>query len=438
MVETMRLYSGESFFTSARKSCPGERMSYSVASFRKKLLFASLYFSEGAPIGFLWWALPTRLKSTGFESDQITGLTAILVLPWAFKFLWAPAVDALQSRRWTLRHWIVSCQILMGLTLLPLFWLDLRTDFELIQWTLLAHAAFAATQDVSIDALCISLTKPEERGEYNGWMQAGMLAGRSLLGGGTLILFSRFGNDFVIGALLAATLWSMILLFLIPEVRDVPVPADKSSIRESFRTMTRSLHSAFSHRTMWLGVLFALTGGAAFEALGAIQGPLLKEMGYSEEQVGWLFAVPYVLSMAGGSVIGGYLADRFGHRNFVQFSLVLFVIGTASAGYLLTQGELDPDRLAICICAEGFAIGLFIAGSYALFMDLTDPHLAGTQFSAFMGATNGCEAWSAKVVGILAVSQGYSIALWCLCGVSLLSLPVLWAVTGEENRKTGS
>ena len=31
----------------------------------RRLLFAALYFSEGAPIGFIWWALPTRLASGG-------------------------------------------------------------------------------------------------------------------------------------------------------------------------------------------------------------------------------------------------------------------------------------------------------------------------------------------------------------------------------------
>jgi MFS family permease len=412
------------------------RQAFDVKSFRKKLLFTALYFSEGAPIGFLWWALPTRLSTAGVPISEITGLSAILVLPWALKFLWAPAVDALRSERWTLRHWIVSSQLLMGLTLLPLFWLDLQADFELLKWILLAHACCAATQDVSIDALCISITRPEERGKYNGWMQAGMLAGRSLLGGGALILFSRFGNAFVVAALLAATLCSLILLFLIPEVRGLRLPQERTSAGESFRAMARSLRAAFSRRTMWLGVLFALTGGAAFEALGAIQGPLLRELGYSEEQVGWLIAVPYVILMACGSVAGGYLSDRFGHRRFVGCSLLLMAGGVATAGFLLHAPRPDPDALAVCVAACGFAIGLFVASSYAMFMDLTDPRLAGTQFSTFMGATNGCEAWSAKLAGSLLESPGRGPALWIMCGVSLLSLPLLWGLASERTQQT--
>ncbi len=151
---------------------------------RRKFLFACLYFSEGAPIGFIWLALPTRMRAAGIAIDQITWLTALVVIPWTFKFVWAPLVDILRTSRWTLRHWIMSAQLVMGCTLLPLAWLDLRADFEAVVGLLLLHAVAAATQDVAIDALCISVTRPDERGQYNGWMQTGMLLGRASLGGG--------------------------------------------------------------------------------------------------------------------------------------------------------------------------------------------------------------------------------------------------------------
>jgi len=92
---------------------------------RRRVLFASLYFSEGAPIGFLWWAL---------------------------KFLGAPAIDILRSPRWPLRAWIASCQTVMGLCLLATLLVDWRADFTAIAALLLLHAAFAASQDVAVDA----------------------------------------------------------------------------------------------------------------------------------------------------------------------------------------------------------------------------------------------------------------------------------------------
>ncbi len=186
-------------------------MNFFETTLRRRILFGCLYLSEGAPIGFLWLAMPTRLRITGVPIEQITWLTAILVLPWTFKFAWAPLVDLLRSRWWTLRHWIVASQTIMGLTLAPLIWLDPVNQFQTMTWILLAHALSAATQDVAIDALCISATAPGERGQYNGWMQAGMLLGRSMMGGGALVLAAYVGDAAIVGLLMMLTTFSMVL-----------------------------------------------------------------------------------------------------------------------------------------------------------------------------------------------------------------------------------
>jgi dipeptide/tripeptide permease len=72
-----------------------------------------------------------------------------------------------------------------------------------------------------------------------------------------------------------------------------------------------------------------------------------------------------------------------------------------------------------------FAIGLFTAASYAWLMDGTDPKLAATQFSAYMGATNGCEIWAVLVVGRLVPWTGYAVAFAAMAVVSLLAIPLV-------------
>ena len=59
-------------------------------------LLGCLYFSQGLPFGFFTQALPVLLRKQGFSLGQI-GLSSLLVVPWALKFLWAPAVD-----RWSI------------------------------------------------------------------------------------------------------------------------------------------------------------------------------------------------------------------------------------------------------------------------------------------------------------------------------------------------
>jgi hypothetical protein len=88
-----------------------------------------------------------------------------------------------------------------------------------------------------------------------------------------------------------------------------------------------------------------------------------------------------------------------------------------------------PGTVLAVLAGLYVGIGLLTTASYALFMNLTDPRLGATQFSAFMGATNLCEAWAALAVGRLVVAWGYPAAFALLGLVSLGALPLLGAIT---------
>ena len=411
---------------------------------RRRILFAALYLSEGAPIGFIWWCLPALLKSSGVPVAEITALTALLVLPWSFKFLWAPAVDVLRNDRWAFRHWIVAAQLLMALTLSPLLVLDSTSDMQWIAPLLFAHACAAATQDVAIDALAIRTASREERGRLNGWMQAGMLLGRALLGGGALLLVERIGFDAVVLLMFAILLSSLLLLLGSREPAHTRPP---TGIHEQAQGFLSALKRIATRRATWLGLLFAATAGAAFEGAGAVAQPFLLDCGITKQEVGRIYLLPVPALLICGALLGGRLADRLGRRPVVIGAQLLVVgcvallagfdaAGTAPFGLLLFIGGV-PAAVALLL-GMYFGIGLFTAASYALLMDLTEPRLGGTQFSAFMGATNACEAWAGFAAGRLAAAKslpllgispgpwkGYPLAFLALAGVSLIALGVL-------------
>lgn len=390
----------------------------------RRIFFGLLYFSEGAPIGYLWWALPTRLKLAGVSITEITALTSLLVLPWTFKFLWAPLVDALQTPRWNLRHWIITAQLSMGATLLPLMWLDLPADFALVQGLLLAHAVAAATQDVAIDALCIAQTSPAERGKVNGWMQSGMLVGRSIFGGGALVLVAHFSPQAVIGLLVAATTCTSVVVALARP--QPPESTTSASLQPASRKVAATLGHAVRKPVFLAAVAFALLGGTAFEALGAVQGPLLVDFGFTEASVGWVLAGPNVAMMILGALAGGWLADRAGHRAASGTGLALTIASVGLVGVAVGTSNSVPAAFLVSLLATAaFSTGVFVAATYALFMDLTAGQAAGTQFSALMGATNGCEAFSARAVGRAIPTLGYGWALLAMCAVSLLAAALL-------------
>jgi MFS family permease len=384
---------------------------------RHRLLFAALYLAEGAPIGFLWWALPTRLRAAGMPVDRVAMLTAALALPWAFKFLWAPLVDALRGPGRGLRAWVVGAQCAMIVTLAPLAVLGAGLGFRWLVVCLIAHAVSAATQDVAVDALCIATTPPAERGAVNGWMQAGMLVGRAAFGGGALVVATRLGDRAVV-TLLIAVLAAVLVLVVIA------VPAGAAAAAARPGALGAALRDVARRPVAWAGLLFAGVAGAGYEAVGAVAGPYLVDRGLDEAQVGAFFGGPAIVCMIAGALAGGAAADRLGHRPTVAASQALSALAVLGVAAVDVAGG-GAGGTVVALAALYLAIGLFTASSYALLMDLTEPRLAATQFSAYMGATNGCEAWAGLAVGRLVPSFGYPAAFAALAAVSFVALPLV-------------
>ncbi len=397
-------------------------------------LFTLLYLSEGAPIGFIWWALPTILRTAGVDVPKITALTAMLVLPWVFKFLWAPLVDAMRTPRWGFRAWIISAQLAMGVTLLPLIWLDPIGHFQSWSVLLLLHAVFAATQDVAIDAMAINLVPEHQRGSLNGCMQAGMLVGRSTFGGGALLVAAAGGIPWVIVALVVCIWITLVFVIFVRE------PPETACIRHRLADFRQHLQAALRRRATWLGLAFALLAAAGFEATGQLAGPFLVDRGVSEKTIGLFFGLAVVAATLVGGLIGGTLSDRWGRIRAVAIFLVGFVAMITGLAFSdLAMAKPEPSVLIGWLTGMYFFIGLFTASSYALFMDLTDARLGGTQFSAFMSATNGCESWSAWAGGrIVGTGNHYAVAFLTMCVASLLSLPLLKWLAKERGRPSST
>lgn len=390
--------------------------------------FALLYFSEGAPIGFLWWALPTLLRDADVALVRITSLTAALALPWTLKFLWAPLVDACRGPRWGLRHWATAAQLGMGTALLPLIWIDPSTQFTWWFGLLMLHAVCAATQDVAIDALAVASVDSSERGRLNAAMQIGMLGGRSVFGGGAILLVEWGGWAGLFLALVASIWLSLAVLWWgLAE----PSPRDKEAANphgdSRVARFSTTLREVLRRKTTRLAIGFALVAGAGFEAAGAMAGPLLIDLGATTATTGWFFALPVVAAMAMGGWWGGRWSDGGSRPRRLAWAL-----GGLSAAVLLVAltvglGIAVPGVIvALTLCY--FAVGAFTAISYALFMDLTDSRLGGTQFSTYMAATNGCEVWAVATGGVLVGRLGYAPGLGLMALLGLIGLVFLQAI----------
>jgi PAT family beta-lactamase induction signal transducer AmpG len=333
----------------------------------RRFALALLYLSEGAPIGYLWWALPTKLRAAGLPVEQVAALSAILTIPWTFKFLWAPLVDVFRSRRHGVKPWIVGAQALMAATIAPLAFLDLIADYDVIVAMLLAHAFFAATQDAAIDALAVRTVSASERGQATGWMQTGMLTGRAVFGGAALVLERTIGAAGVVAMLVATILCTSGVVLML----DDSGPQVRESLTASVFRVGDRLRRVLTLRATWLGVAFAALAGAAMEATGALAGPLMIDTGLSKEATGRFFAFPAVAAMAAGALIGGRVVDGVRRTRAAQGALL--AVAAAVLGVAAATTAAGTGLLLVSLTVVYSLFGVLTAAMYALLMDLTDP-----------------------------------------------------------------
>ncbi len=360
--------------------------------------------------------------------DSVAMLTALLTLPWAFKFLWAPAVDRLRGPRWGYRAWITVAQVAMGLTLLPLAIFPIEDVVTFATWLLVAHAISAATQDVAIDALAIATVPIQDRGRTTSWMQAGMLVGRATFGGLALAAERWIGPQAVVMVLIGCIWITLVVVWLAPRS-----PADRHARLGT--PLLPTIKAALIRRSTWIGLGIALTAGAGFEAAGGLMGPYLLDRSVTKEAIGWFFAIPVVACMIVGGLIGGWVADALGHRRLVALSIIAIVLSILLMVFGDTVLIARGWPLMLLTWPLYLCIGSLTASSYALFMDLSDPAIGGTQFSAYMGASNLCEVWAVALAGTIAAASGYSIAFITTALLSLIAvgfLPALAACQRAE------
>lgn len=388
----------------------------------RKALLALLYLAEGAPIGLIWWALPTWLRSDGLEPARIAAIGAAATWPWTLKILVAPVVDLLRGPRFGYRAWLVLAQCGMVATLVPLVTGGIAGSPDRLLVLLVLHGCCAATQDVAIDALAARAIPREHVGSANGWMQVGMLVGRGAFGGGAVLMAARHGERAVLSGLVALLVVTMALA-----TTRVLTPVEAPSGQPPGRGFARRLRRTFGSWRFWNGLALASLAGAGFEVLTGLAGPFLLDRGATEEAVGELFLVPTVLAMALGAAVGGRVSDRVGRVRATA-------LGEAAAALcvlLVAWVAAAPPRaelllLTKClVLAVYFAVGFATASLYGLLMSMTDRELAGTQFSAYMSGVNLCYVWSATSASALLGRLGYGGTFAVHAAVSLVSLLLL-------------
>ncbi len=392
--------------------------------------FFFLYVTEGIPLGFCATAVATQLRRQDVGPAEIGAFVGSFYLPWAFKWAFGPIIDVFVSEKLGRRRgWIIGTQIMLVITLLACTSLNLPAQLGLLTSILLIHNTFGAMQDVAIDALAVNTLHRDERGLANGVMFGGAALGTAVGGSGVLFLLPTIGLKG--GFVFVAACILMVTLFIALPLQEKPTPEAErraaglaSAGREMKRFAGEAFRSFLGTRGAFAGLFFALLPAGAMGLGLALQSNIAVEVGMNDDQVAWLGLWSQVISAA-CMVIGGLASDKLGRRGTLAVYLLLMsppalymMWKLQEAGWIMPNPPKGAEGhrtasvalvSAVWVATLSYSVGqgLMYGTRSAIFMDVTNPRVAATQFTAYMAMMNLAISYSATWQGIAAEAIGY-------------------------------
>jgi MFS family permease len=214
------------------------------------------------------------------------------------------------------------------------------------------------------------------------------------------------------------------------------------NILDELKRFVREAWIAFTgSRAAWIGVIAALLPAGAYALSLALQSNLAVELGLDDDGIAQLNVVCTLIN-AVFCILGGWLSDRFGRRSTLALFVALTIVPTLwlayvmwKAGWIMPVDIDQPNRphpstvlvytfWAACIVYNVFQ-GLYYGIRTALYMDITTPAVAATQFTAYMAMLNLCISYTSWWQGFAVERIGYPSTLVVDSVVGLFTLLLL-------------
>ena len=147
------------------------------------------YFAEGYPYAIMH-EVPKLLFTQLGASLQAIGMTSLLHLAWNLKFLWAPFVDAYETKR----RWLVGVEVGLSLSLMALAFMSASTSLlGPIAVVMGLTALLAATHDLSIDGFYLEGLDEAAQSRYVGYRAMAYKLAMTLVKGPGVVLIGLIG-----------------------------------------------------------------------------------------------------------------------------------------------------------------------------------------------------------------------------------------------------
>jgi len=403
------------------------------------ILFLVLFIPYGAVPGFLTVALAYELSRKGISTSDIAVVVGISYVCLIFKWLWAPLVDTLLTRK----IWYVGSTLVCGLGL----WLAGRAamgehpSLALISAALTVSNFTATLLAMAVESLMAATVPDGERGRAGGWSQAGNLGGQGIGGGLSLWLIQSDGlSDAASGGVLGLLcVLCCLALFRVDDARPLlkvegQVEAvGHLGVRANLRVIGSDLWQLLRSRIGVLALLICLLpiGSGAAQNLWS---PIASEWHASADVVAFVTGAMSGVISALGCLAGGWLCDRIDRKlAYCVFGLLLAI---AAIGMALCPRT--SSQYIFWTSVYAFVVGLCYAAYCAVVLEAIGNTAAATKFSFLSSVSNAPIMLMTFVDGAAQGRWGTRGMLWTEAWCGVAGIAVFAGVAMAASRRRGA
>ena len=200
--------------------------------------------------------------------------------------------------------------------------------------------------------------------------------------------------------------------------------------------LRQALKALLGSRLAFAGLLFAVLPISAMALQRGLQANLAVDLGLSNDQIAWL-ATAAQAATALTCILGGWLSDRVNLRKALGLYVLMLSLPGLYLMFELQRHGWAPQQAVPAELVTAFMgavvvyqlmFGFIYGARVALFLGITQPAVAATQFAAYMALTNLSITYSVVWQGHAVQHWGYAatLGLDALVGLAcLLLLPLL-------------
>lgn len=364
-------------------------------------LLVVMGFSSGLPLALVRSTLSAWMTDAKVDLTTI-GLFAAVTLPYSVKFLWAPAMDHVSlpffGRR---RGWALVFQLALIATLTLMAHVDPAADTATMALAALAVAAFSASQDIVLDAYRTDVLSPAERPAGATTFVLGYRIGMLISGAFALFLSDHMPWSVVYQLMAAFVVVGMIAVLVAPE------PAAPTKRPFSLNDIIVTPMRSFAARNgAGVALMFMLTFKLGEAFLGNLTTPFIKEVGFTNTELGTLHTLLGLAATIAGGLAGATILPRMGiQKGLIVFGSIQALTNVCYAALAVTGKSYAVLITAVII--DNAATGLGDAAFVAFLMGLCDKRFSATHYAVFSAVAAAPSRIFGASAGAMAKALGW-------------------------------